>query len=931
MSNSIVQYAYVSGEISSQLYSRTDLEKYDLGLALARNWFTDYRGGLSTRPGTEYKDWLQYPETDIRWFPFEFSPNVANTNKVVFGSGYIRFLQEGNYVLEAVKTVSGVTLADPAVFTSAAHGYANGDLVKLTALSGIDDLLNRTFEVTNVATNTFRLKDQFSVAVSTVGMDAFVSGSVARVYTLVSPYATADLFELNVEQIRDTLRLTHYGYKTRDLTRLASTNWTLTESIFSSQVSRPVIVGGTPSTSGSAGMVFAVTAVDHNGAESLPSASLIEQNSVNYATTAGSYNVYWNPVPGAAYYNVYRSTISSEGVSVSRAMALGFLGRAYGAQFLDTNIIPNFAILPPQHNNPFSDQSIRWIDITNGGSGYTQASVLTVTDLNGTGFIGYVVVSSAGIITGVVVLNGGSGYTNPSASVSIGTGATFTFEVSALAEAYPAVSSVFQQRQVYAGTIATPLGLWGSKPKRFNNFDISAVLVDSDSYDFEVDATKVAMIRHLVPMRGGLLIFNQIGIWQLSGGNNVAVTPTNALAEPQSYTGVSDLTPIKIETDLIYVEAKGYTVRLLGYNDLAKLYAGTDISILSAHFFGKGREIISWTFAQEPYKLLHGVRTDGKLLLGTIVKEQNVYSWTLATTQGYYKQVISLREDNRDSVYYDVERFVQGKRVRYIEVQSSREFEKIEDAWALDSALSLGTTSPAATITFAVASGDEVTVTADSSIFTLADEGKYLFGGGAKALVVEYVSGTEITVRTFRPVTEFIPETTDPAPLSEGNWTLDAAVTSASGLWHLEGKTVSILADGNVMPPRVVTNGRVTFDAPVTRAIIGLSFRPIARTLPMTVKGAVVEDKRKDIVGVATRVFESRGLWTGASLGNLYESKDRTTETYGQPIQARSELKYNAVAAEWDENGQTYFVVEDPLPVTILGHVIDVVVGDDQN
>ena len=55
MSN-LIQYAYVSGEISPTLYSRSDLEKYDLGLALARDYFVDYRGGISTRPGSEFKE-----------------------------------------------------------------------------------------------------------------------------------------------------------------------------------------------------------------------------------------------------------------------------------------------------------------------------------------------------------------------------------------------------------------------------------------------------------------------------------------------------------------------------------------------------------------------------------------------------------------------------------------------------------------------------------------------------------------------------------------------------------------------------------------------------------------------------------------------------------------------------------------------------------
>ena len=59
MSNNLIQYAFGSGEISPKLYGRSDLEKYDLGVALAKNFFVDYNGGLSTRPGTEFLDRIQ--------------------------------------------------------------------------------------------------------------------------------------------------------------------------------------------------------------------------------------------------------------------------------------------------------------------------------------------------------------------------------------------------------------------------------------------------------------------------------------------------------------------------------------------------------------------------------------------------------------------------------------------------------------------------------------------------------------------------------------------------------------------------------------------------------------------------------------------------------------------------------------------------------
>lgn len=904
---------------------RSDLEKYDLGLALARDWFVDYRGGISTRPGSEYKEWQQFPDKTIRWFPFEFSPEVANTNFVIFGHGYIRFTQEGRYLLEENKTVLSVSTLG--VVTVTGHGWVTGNLGRFTVLAGAVNLTDRLFELEVLTADTFKLKDQFGNYV--LPSSLFLSGQFARVYTIASPYTHTDLPRLNVEQIRDTLRLTHYAYKTKDLKRIDVANWTITDTIFSSQIARPTGLNGTASSAGTAGVVYTVTAVNHSGSESLPANSLLDPTTVNFTVTAGSYQLKWSPVPGASYYNVYRSTVAIDGARISRSMQLGFLGRATGTVFLDTNIIPNFTRMPPQQANPFADGAIRWIDVLTPGTGYTSASVLTVTDPTGTGFVGYPVVESGGTLVGVVVVNSGEGYTLPVVSVTVGAGATFDIELSESGKNYPAVSAVFQQRQIYAGTISSPLGIWGSRPKRFNNFDVSPIVVDSDSYEFEVDAAKLSMIRHLFPMRGGLLVMNDIGIWQLSGGNQIAVTATNALAEPQSYTGISNLTPLKLETDLVYVESKGYTVRLLSYNDLAKVYAGTDISILSSHFFGKGKEIVSWTYAQEPYKLIHAVREDGYRLLGALVKDQNVYAWTLASTQGFYKQVLTIRENRIDRVYLDVVRYINGKLVRYIELEAEREFSKIEDAWCVDSGLSLPVNHPAQTLTIAAAEGDSVRFTTSGDVFFPSDVNSIIFVGGGKAKIIAYDSKTEVLCNILRPVSDFIPQTETPRVFAAGEWTLDAPVTVISGLWHLEGQTVSILADGNVFPQQIVTNGSITLSVGVVRAIIGLPFKAQARTLPPTVSGQILEAKRKRIVGVTTRVNNSRGLLTGSSLSKLYEAKERTTELYGEPILPHSDMRFQSIEPEWSSDGQTYYVVEDPLPVTLLGHVLDLEAGDD--
>ena len=67
----------------------------------------------------------------------------------------------------------GVTNANPAVYTIAAHGYSNGDLVVMTGIGG-NLSTNQTGLVTNVTTNTFQLTTLEGQVVA--GSAAYTSG-----------------------------------------------------------------------------------------------------------------------------------------------------------------------------------------------------------------------------------------------------------------------------------------------------------------------------------------------------------------------------------------------------------------------------------------------------------------------------------------------------------------------------------------------------------------------------------------------------------------------------------------------------------------------------------------------------------------------------------------------------------------------------------
>lgn len=926
-----IQYGFSAGEISPTLIGRGDLDKYDLGLALARNYFIDPRGGLSSRPGTIFVDFVKEDDKPTKFFPFKFAPALESTYVMLFGHNYIRFVQDGAYVLEAAKVITGVSAANPGVVTAVGHGYANGDWVKLYDIVGPEELNQQTFIVAGVTANTFQLQDAFGNNVNTATMDAYVSGGNAyRIYTVTSTYDADDLSVLRAHQSRSQITLTHPLYKPRALIRISDTNWTLADLAFGNNLTVPSGLAIATSTAGTAGVGIVVTAVDADGNESLPSNYAFNTAVANIVTAAGTSLKYtWTAVAGAEHYRVYRTQVVPVGTDITRSQPLGFLGIAYGPEFVDNNIVPNYSETPPMYNNPFADGAIEYIQVTAGGAGYSRTS--TVSASVGTGFVGQAIVNDAGTLLAIAVIKGGSGYTGATViSVSGGAGATVVVTLSEASGNNPAVSSVFQQRQVFAATENDPLTIWGSRPAKFNNFDTSVITAANDAYSLELDAEEVAPIRHMLAARQGLVLMSEAGIWQLSSSDGV-VRATDAVADPQSYVGCSLVPPLTIDTDVVYIEAKGQTVRLLTWSDYQKLFAAQDLSILSSHLMTSTKPIEVWTYASDPFKLIYAVRSDGCMLTMTLLKEQNVFAWTQNWTKGIYLDVLAMQENSTDTVYQMVQRRVNGRWTKMIEKVASRFFTHVEEAWCVDSGLANTINTPNAELLPAAAEGNMVVFEASAAVFAPGDVGSIIRIGGGMAEVVAYTDTTHVTCNIIRPITDVIQEDSDNTPIgaSAGEWSLDAPIGSVGGLGHLEGQTVRILADGAVLPDQVVTNGRVDFGGvEATRIIVGLGFRAIAQALPPISANEVIEDKQKKAVKTAVRLNESRGLQVGTDLDHLWELKERTDERYGEATLAKTGVRVATLDDGYSLDTSLYYVQDYPLPATILGWITQLDVSE---
>lgn len=150
-----------------------------------------------------------------------------------------------------------------------------------------------------------------------------------------------------------------------------------------------------------------------------------------------------------------------------------------------------------------------------------------------------------------------------------------------------------------------------------------------------------------------------------------------------------------------------------------------------------------------------------------------------------------------------------------------------------------------------------------------------------------------------------------------------AAATTISGLSHLVGETVAILADGVVLPTQTVTaSGTVTLTTAATKVHVGLPYQSDLQTMPLALQiDGFGQGRNKNLNKVWLRVVESGKFYLGPNSDNLVPSDAYST---GALVSTQVEVR---ITPTWALNGSLWVQMEDPLPLTVVGLTMEVAIG----
>lgn len=869
-----------------------------------------------------------------------------------------------------VEQFSSTGIGEGATFTitfAAIQPFQNGDLVEITSVDGMTQVNGQTYVVGGATPTTFALYDVFGDPIDSTGFTPYAAGGFAsRIYTADSPYSGVDLPWLKWTQSADVMSIccvnqeTLNPYQTYDLKRFSDTDWQFDPIAPAPTIGPPGSTSGTASGGGSTWYQYVVTAVNpDDGSESIASPIAYIDNAVNVSGTAGTITIRWASVAQATTYRIYKAPVTF-GSRAPTGIPFGLIGQTEGTSFVDSGFVPDFNTVPPQAVNPFDAP-----------------------------------------------------------------------------ENYPSTVAYFQDRRVYASTLADPDTYFMSQPGSFTNFDTRNPPVDSDAITGSPWSVQVDGIQYMVDMPGGLVVLTGREAWQLTGTggssfNPQPVTPSTQQAQPQAFNGChSHVPPIRIDYDILYVQSKGSIVRNIGYQFAQNIYTGIDLTLNSSHLF-TGYQIEQWAWAEEPYKLLWAVRDDGIMLSLTFVKPEQIAAWARHDTNGYFRSVAVVTELPVDAVYVAVERTIGGRECYTIERMDNRIWETIDDVWCVDCGLSLGQPTPDANLRISSATGlgectgativdgganwsagavfsvvdnngqgpgtgavpvvtiaggvitnvafapggtgyvspklvgwdpagseggnyfdieitlsNTITLETNGPVFMATDVSSVVRALGGSARITAYTGPRNVTAEVIFPFTQTIPDSDSSLPaVLAGEWTMTAPVSTVYGLNHLIGATVTGVADGQVIPPQVVSAaGTITLETPATSVVVGLGFVAQLQSLYLDAMDApTIQGQRKRNAAVTARVEASRGFMVGANQPDggaqspiqvapawhgLTEVPSVGIPPYGEEAKPlfTGDIRV-PLPGGYDTRGQIAFQQSAPLPMNILALVTEWEAGD---
>jgi hypothetical protein len=899
-STRIYSRSFAGGELSPEMFGRIDDVKFQTGAAKLRNFIATPQGPAENRPGTQFVAEAKDSTKRTRLIPFTYS--TTQTMVLEVGNQYIRFHTQG----------ATLQAGSPAAYNGAT-AYVIGDLVS----SGGTNYYCIAATTGNSPPNA-----------------TYWYPLPSSAYEIPTPYLEADIPTIHYVQSADVLTLVHPNYAPRELRRLGATTWTLSTISFVA----PVAVPAAPTVTASRGDALNITGITQAnpgvittvGNHGFAVGDSIYVNGGTMTQLAGFYLVNSTPAGNTLSVKAYDTGVPVNTTSYTAWASGGFV--QFGDKSLDFD---NYYVVTAIAQNAVDESAASPTgNVINNLNALGAKNTISWSAVSGA--LRYNIYKRQSGLFGYIGQTASTSFDDDNIAPDMGITPPIVETPFVGAGNYPRSVSYFEQRRIFAGTNNAPQTIWMTRSGTESDLSYTLPSKDSDRINIRVAAREANTINHIVPLTQ-LLLLTSAAEWRVSPVNSDVLSPSTISVRPQSYIGANDVQPEIVNNTVVYCSARGGHVRELGYSWQASGFVTGDLSVRAAHLFDD-LDVTDMCYSKSPQPILWFVSSNGNLLGLTYMPEQQIGAWHQHDTDGLFETATAVAEGSEDRLYVIVKRTIGGSTKRYVERMASRQITTLTNCFFVDCGLTYnGNNTTATTVTVSGGTtwgpSDVLTITASSAIFqfpststppTDINDAIVLTDSAGNLYRLRIIGTSSTTVATARV------DVTLPVALRNTATTVwGFARDTVSGLTHLNGKTVSILADGAVQPQETVSGGSVSLDRAAVVIHVGLPYESDLQTLPavMSLDG-YGQGRYKNVNKAYIRVFKSSGIFIGPTADRLVEAKQRTTEPYGTPPSLKSDEIDVDLKPAWRAGGQVYLRQADPLPLTVVGLTLEVVLGD---
>lgn len=500
-------------------------------------------------------------------------------------------------------------------------------------------------------------------------------------------------------------------------------------------------------------------------------------------------------------------------------------------------------------------------------------------------------------------------------------------------------------RLCFGGFVSEPAKVALSDSDAFQRFTIADAAADLSIYRTLVGEGSANQVQWMVSANEQLVIGTTGSEFVLRGENLDKLTPEGARVVLVASRGGRNIQPVVIDNQATYVQRNGTKLRNFQFQLQQDSLVPRDLSILAEHIL-RISPALRLSYQQDPNSVVWVQRENGELAGWTLENEQQIIAAHRHEFGGSFLggrarvetlATIPASGFSQDQTWFVVKRTIDGSTKQYIEyfapqfnpgVEPGSPNEElvrgVENAFFVDCGLTLDNPIIITDVEIQEFSGNDLIVfqtDGPHGLDSLVDTVRFRDFVG-----IEGLNFRSILVTRTNTATQFAIEVEKGAVSGEflGFGKAYKEITTLSGLDHLAGETVDILADGATHPQKVVDEeGSITLDRKSSIVHVGLPFifegetqRFVAQLNVGTSQGQKARIQRASL-----RLHNTVGLLVGQ--GPAPDRLERILFSSGsRPMSLANPLfsgdKEVPIPGGWTTEPTIFFRQDQPLPATIL-------------